>query len=423
MNANDNNLRDELGRSLHQQADHIGGTPISFEQVKHTAGRIRRRRAITASAAVAAAVAIIVPTAMFTANLGPDAAPDKPPVATQSSDPTPTDPTPTDPATTAVPLPDEIPHVGWFKRSTMEIVMPDGSLDALDRADYDQFAVIGETLLASRPDGNGNGFLDVIVDGEVTETLETNGTLVVSADGTIAAWADRDGMVFAQYAGGSTWEADRVGFGGDGGYYPTAVSGNGSCKETDVVGEGVGGCTVYVAQGGEASGLALNSHGNGEMPPGLASVRDVWWSADRSRGLLSGLREGSPEGVANPDPWCSVLVDPADNREVLEDCTKRLETISPDGRHVLAVDIDSDGYGPLTYYVIDTTTGKVVTTVEDRGTLFNAVWEDDGHVLFLTVRDGMWSVIRVGLDGSVETALPAVAGDEFEPAYVLPKRP
>ncbi|MEU4418957.1 hypothetical protein, partial [Nocardia salmonicida] len=293
---------------------------------------------------------------------------------------------PTDPATTAVPLPDDLPRVAWMNLSTSNLVV-NGRLESLTRADYDQLAVIGDLVLASRPDGEGNGFLDVIEGSEVIETLETNGRLVVSADGSTAAWADRDGMVFAQYAGGSTWEPGRVEFGGDGGYYPDAVSSNGSCKETDVVGDGVGGCTVYVSQGGEASGLALNSHGNGEMPPGIAAVRDAWWSADRSRGLLSALREGSPEGVANPDPWCGVLVDPADNREVLEDCTKRFETISPDGRHVLAVDIDSDGLGPLSYYVVDTATGATVATVKDQGTLMHAVWEDDSHILFTVYLD------------------------------------
>jgi hypothetical protein len=413
------NLRSELGRTLHQQADGIGGTPISFEQVKGTAGRIRRRRAIAASAAVAAAVAIIVPTVMVSTSFGPDASKDNTPPATRSTGGTATGSA----TTTAPPLPEGAPAVAWFSRSSSELVLADGSRVTLDRGDYERFAVIDDTVLASRPDGEGNGFLDVIVDGEVTETLETNGTLVVAQDGNTAVWGDRDGKLVAQYAGGPTWEGDRVDFGGDGGYYPDAVSSSGSCKETDVVGEDrVGGCTIYFGQGGEALAAAVNSHGNAEVPPGLAAVNDVWSSEDRRTGLISGISGGSPEGVENPDPWCGVLFDTATFAQVRKDCALRFETISPDGNHVLAVDIESDGYAPLVMYAVDTATGERTMTVKDRGALFDHVWEDDSHVLISNYVNGTWQVLRVGLDGSVETALPPVAGDEFEPAYVLAPR-
>lgn len=48
-----------------------------------------------------------------------------------------------------------------------------------------------------------------------------------------------------------------------------------------------------------------------------------------------------------------------------------------------------------------------------------AVWEDDTHVLVTTYSSGDWAVVRIGIDGSQEYALPPVAGGDMDSPFLL----
>ena len=55
-------------------------------------------------------------------------------------------------------------------------------------------------------------------------------------------------------------------------------------------------------------------------------------------------------------------------------------------------------------------------------TFMKAVWEDDDHLLVLTYGDDGWAVLRLGVDGSVEVAVPPISGDDGQARLVLPSR-
>jgi hypothetical protein len=49
-------------------------------------------------------------------------------------------------------------------------------------------------------------------------------------------------------------------------------------------------------------------------------------------------------------------------------------------------------------------------------------WEDSTHLLGVLRAGGTWSIVRIGVDGTVEYAVPPVpAANEF-PAFTLPVR-
>ena len=55
-----------------------------------------------------------------------------------------------------------------------------------------------------------------------------------------------------------------------------------------------------------------------------------------------------------------------------------------------------------------------------QATVQTFVWEDDTHLLATVYQQGEWSVVRFGLDGSMEVAVPGVAGDIAFSPIVLP---
>ncbi|MDP3891417.1 hypothetical protein, partial [Nocardioides sp.] len=100
---------------------------------------------------------------------------------------------------------------------------------------------------------------------------------------------------------------------------------------------------------------------------------------------------------------------------------------SPGGDHLLAIGSVGSGIGEGELAVYDTASGIRVShwigTLPESGFVGSRVWEDDAHVLATVHQDGEWSVVRFGLDGSMEQALGPVIGEDIDPAYVLETRP
>ena len=46
-------------------------------------------------------------------------------------------------------------------------------------------------------------------------------------------------------------------------------------------------------------------------------------------------------------------------------------------------------------------------------------WEDASHALAVTYADGAWAVVRIGLDGTMEYAVPPREGSDFERPFFL----
>ena len=85
---------------------------------------------------------------------------------------------------------------------------------------------------------------------------------------------------------------------------------------------------------------------------------------------------------------------------------------------MLASDTYGDGIGSGTIAVFETAGDRLSyrdnRSAKDIRFYNSAVWEDDTHVLFTLFQDGTWSMVRMGVDGALELALPPQAGKAEE---------
>jgi hypothetical protein len=145
-------------------------------------------------------------------------------------------------------------------------------------------------------------------------------------------------------------------------------------------------------------------------------------------GSIIGVRDANEAGrvlgiteVDDTRPGtCSVVVDPAvsGSTPLLATCDYALDEFSPDGSYVLASDTYGDGIGSGTIAVFETDGDRLSyrnnRSAKDIRFYNSAVWEDDTHVLFTLFQDGTWSMVRMGVDGALELALPPQAGEAEE---------
>lgn len=233
----------------------------------------------------------------------------------------------------------------------------------------------------------------------------------LSADGTLGTREWRTGYGLAVSAQGKA-----VGFAGKRGrvwtidddgyrvlsYRPVPITGTGhavavrgeDCKESDVS----TGCSVYV---NGARGWYTSSHGIVDRAPRMRLV-----STGRGR-WLGGITRISDTGT------CSVML--RNGRARWRTCDNRFSDIAPDDAHVLGLPAYGDGFGPTTLDLLATADGSTVRTFRspDHGavtTYFDEVWEDAQHVLVVTYSDEEWAVVRLGVDGSMEYAVPPRRG-------------
>jgi hypothetical protein len=97
-------------------------------------------------------------------------------------------------------------------------------------------------------------------------------------------------------------------------------------------------------------------------------------------------------------------------------CHEKLFGFSVDGRRVVAT-------GDLALRFRAARSGKVPAawSHDDQLKLGKPVWENSRHVLVVAHRGGRWSVLRFGLDGTVEYAVPPRRGGTVAP-FLLPTR-
>jgi len=109
---------------------------------------------------------------------------------------------------------------------------------------------------------------------------------------------------------------------------------------------------------------------------------------------------------------------------LLATCDYALDEFSPDGSYVLASDTYGDGIGSGTIAVFETDGDRLSyrnnRSAKDIRFYNSAVWEDETHVLFTLFQDGQWSMVRMGVDGALELALPPQAGKAEEVPWHFP---
>lgn len=418
--SNDDELRDQLGRELHQRVGGMHDAPLTLADVKGKAGSIRRNRRIATAAGIAAAVAIIVPVAVFAGQGLGDS--DTLPPASQSTTPSPsptratdtTGPTPAPTPTSDVTPPVAPPTIG------LEDDFPSGPPPALPYLDgnqlirhdqdpvrlpqaYDTFALLGDRLVGSYQSGNGDRLVDVVeADGTVSSTDEVEGGIAISDTGTTVAYGTPAGTIETVWADDQVQLANNLG----GPVSVAAVVGNGSCYEVD------GGCRVFFNPASGAPPQAADSHGIVDTFMDAAlKVNDV-----SPTGLIAVQTSSSDDGS------CSGVYNEEDRDLVFETCDNTLQSFSPDGGRLLAGPAYLDGIGDGSLAMLDTATGEPVAEFRiDGGFIADAAWEDDDHALVVAHSDVGWRILRVGVDGSVElVAGPQTTADELERPYFLP---
>jgi len=378
-------LTTRLSRQLHAQADDWQGAPLTLESVQGTARTIRRRRRAAAGSVLAVAVLAVAIPIGVTFGGGSD-----------------TSPPPANPPTRLVdtdnPVEDSPLGVSFIEGRTL--TLPNGAQTRLPQA-YPGGVVLGDTALGLRSD-NGDLFLDVIESGAVDETIPLDTGFARNADGTAIAIVTGGELVVR-------WESGQTSFGAvPSGLSPVRLVGGPDCSEA------AGTCAVYLDdQTGGAPRVITTTGANQLVVGGPLSIGDV--SEDgRLTTMTTEVREGDLGA-------CGRVYDQTTQTTVFRTCEVTLERFSPGGQYVSADVAYQDG---LRGYIaiLDAQSGEKVAELLGDGSFFNeVVWEDAEHLVAVSFRDGEgWSVIRLGVDGSVETAYGPVDGpQDVSPLHLL----
>lgn len=420
MNTNGNHNKDnnDFSDELHQRVDGMNEAPLTLGAIKGKASSIRRRRRLAAAAGAAVAVAIIVPVAVFSSN-GLNRADDVPP-ATQSPSVTPSEATDSNspsetPSTSPSPVDGDVPtydlskpfdngatpSVAYLEGNVL--MLPDGGERELP-ATYDSFVQLGDRVLGVRADNDGNRVLDIVeADGGVSENIDIVSSVIVNDLGTTAAWTTPDGSIMTM------WADDRVELNNVGGPVdPVAIFGDGSCYEVD------GGCRVFFNS--ESYGdppRAADSHGIvDEFAPRALKLNDV-----SAAGLIALQTSSTDTGS------CSELYDENAVEFLWKTCDYRFLGFSTDGARLLSADDYGDGIGDGYVAILDTASGDPLAKFDMSGDGFVSdwTWEDADHVLVTTYSSLGWRVLRLSLDGVIETvAGPDTTKDDLTRPFALP---
>ena len=110
-------------------------------------------------------------------------------------------------------------------------------------------------------------------------------------------------------------------------------------------------------------------------------------------------------------------------KPIWETCDYTLFDFSPSGERILAGPAYLDGFGQGIAAVLDRD-GEVLAEWHSQGqaAILHTIWEDDDHVLVIVFEDERWAILRLGVDGSVEIAVPPVRDRDGSGAFVLPTR-
>jgi hypothetical protein len=143
--------------------------------------------------------------------------------------------------------------------------------------------------------------------------------------------------------------------------------------------------------------------------------------ADASgQGRVAGLVSRATDG----HPACWALFTPRGHR-AWETCRYRLDAFSNDGRRVLAVHEQArwDSVNRFAILRRDGTVARAYTFDPGRRrSLTQLTWEDSTHLLGILQARGSWSIVRIGVGGAVQYAVPPRAAvNEFRP-LALPVR-
>jgi hypothetical protein len=403
MNTPTNPTDSDLNTRLAHEADAFfsrGGTALEIGQVLDRAGEIRRGRRMRATMLMAACVlAIVVPVGLVATRAHHDK-PVTPSHQTKAD---------TSPLTLKGLERGAQPHDGYVTDGELHVGSGAIGLDA-GKARVTAVARINGGVVVATRDESGEQVAHIVDDqgGTSGKTWPIDGGFAVSDDGNVAAFVQPDGIPVVVQDGTVFYKLPKIPQGS--GFDAVAVIGE-DCQEA-----GPDTCSVLVTSHGEKPQSWVSS--STDYVGGHEQMSNVVDEFENK--FLAGFTEITDTGS------CSVVK----NVEHVESgtptwttCDHSFLTFSPEGGHLLATSAYGDGLGDTELAVLDTRTGAVQLdlTTADGAFISQMVWEDETHVLANVYQDGQWAVVRIGLDGDREYAVPPVAAiDDVESPFVLP---
>jgi hypothetical protein len=402
-NHTEHDLNARLSRHA-EQFDRLGGADLDLGQVLDRAGEIKRGRRMRATMVMAACVlAIAVPTAIVAVGRGGD------------KEPQPAPPSQVD--RSALTLGDlktgAAPAIGYADQDSWHPALGspqrwgvDGRIRAVAR--------IGTGFVAGLVDDKGRQ-MAVVVAGQAGDSApgssrtvyDMTGGFATSGDGTMVAFVQPDGTpTVVADNGRQVRELPRIQRGSA--FGAVAVDGQ-ECRTTVELP-----CRVWVTSHGSSPESWTSTFGDiarkTQIP--VQTVTDVDDTGTDAAGIVD---------VRDDLTTCSAVVHVADGSQRWATCDHRLVAFSPNADRLLATGSVGDGIGDTELAVLDESSGDVELDLKTMEQAFIAqmMWEDDDHVLASVFQAGRWAVLRIGMDGSREYALPPVPGEDLDAPFVL----
>jgi hypothetical protein len=383
-----------LARELRARSAGVGGHPIGFDEVRRSARRIKRRRAVVTGAVAAVFASIALPTGLgLTSGLTTGEGPVEQP--TVAASPTQAVPRPDGPVTlTLRGLEDgPAPAIPYFTADGL--VTPEGTLEtdvvlqAVERR--------GDGWVGLGYAGEGAQVLTFDEDLEVTGSEPSGMTMAANADGSLVAYVriEPDGVQTLL----STSGLDAMSW---------SFPARGDVEPVGYVGPGE---VVYQVVRGESVEAGI-AYGDGTTRPISGFVKVT--AASEANGLIAGQTRANADGSG-----CFGVLDPArsTSEPVPQTCDYSLESFSPDGRYVLATDAYQSGSGWRTLTVLDARTFEPVVEYrqprDGQVALVMTAWESPDSLLAVATEGSTTTIVRMGLDGRLEQVVDPVEGDPF----------
>lgn len=311
-------------------------------------------------------------------------------------------------------------HLNFLTGGNYRLHRADGTTLVLPHSTMTRWAPIGRGVIGEVGTESGPVIDIVSGDGHVTTSMPRHFGLAVSPDRRIIGWLRAPNMtphIVVDDGGTGAFDFSSVGHGTTVG----AIWGTRTCKEQASEG---GGCTVFVNAPKTHQVWITDSHGIVETVGPMQSVTDVDPSG-RVIGLSGSTADRRCFGMWRPN-----------GQRVWRTCHSHLTAFSPDSRHVLGLGPSTSPFSFRHIISLYDDTGHRLAAYSVPGLdsqLADVTWEDSRHVLATVfemspgspcpeVCAGHWAVVRIGIGGSMELALPMVTGTISFPAYRLPLR-
>lgn len=235
---------------------------------------------------------------------------------------------------------------------------------------------------------------------EAVRPLSTYGlrSLVVNATHTRAAWLDHQGFLTSADSVGHVTRAKARASTRDASL-PLAIAGFTSSDLVSLEDGSVWNIAENVLKAVRTSGRGVGS-AQGAI---LTSAGPI---------ALTGSDSSSASAGAGERP-CVSSIDAVNGDFLWRSCAWAVSSYSPDGRHALALPLESAGSAHARRIsILDASTGKVQSLFTGQFDNKTLVWENDEHFLTLSAQDGesadhaSYTVVRCDLDGRCERADP-----------------